>query len=47
MIKTDGPILGFEESISLNRKRNDATTRRGGRSYNPDIDDLPRRSGRA
>jgi hypothetical protein len=46
MNKTNMPIPGLRESISLNGRRNDATTRRGGRSYHPDIIDLSRRSGR-
>jgi hypothetical protein len=46
MIKTDSPIPGLGESISLNGRRNDATLRMGGRSYHRDIVDLPRRSRR-
>jgi hypothetical protein len=46
MIKANMPIPGLGETISLNGRKNDATLRRGGRSYHRDIVDIPRRSRR-
>jgi hypothetical protein len=45
VVKTDRPISRLGESISLNRTRRDAATRRRGRSNHPDVLNLPRQNG--